>query len=220
MIPRILDIIFSFSALLFLMPLMIIITIILRFTGEGEIFYIQKRIGVNGEEFGLYKFATMLKNSPNMGSGEITIEDDPRVLRFGKFLRKSKLNELPQLYNIIIGDMSLVGPRPMVPRTYNYYSAQAKESIDIVRPGLTGIGSIFFRNEEKYLKNNLDPMQFYIEHIIPYKSELEIWFVKNMTLCLYVKVILVTAYVILIPDSQILHRIFKGLPEVPKKLII
>jgi lipopolysaccharide/colanic/teichoic acid biosynthesis glycosyltransferase len=115
---RFLDVVLSFLALMVLAPFLLPVVAILRFTGEGEIFYIQERVGRGGNSFGLYKFATMLKNSPNIGAGEITVQGDSRVLPFGKLLRKTKLNELPQLWNIFIGDMSIVGPRPMVPSTF------------------------------------------------------------------------------------------------------
>jgi lipopolysaccharide/colanic/teichoic acid biosynthesis glycosyltransferase len=127
---RILDVIFAGLGMLFLSPLLLPIAFILKATGEGEVFYIQTRIGKNGSLFGLLKFATMLKDSPNIGSGEITIHNDPRVLPLGKFLRKSKINELPQLWNILIGDMSVVGPRPMVPNKYANYPAEAQEILN------------------------------------------------------------------------------------------
>ena len=147
---RFFDLTLSSIAIILLSPLLIPVIFILKITGEGEIFYIQKRIGRNGNEFGLLKFATMLKNSPNIGAGEITIHNDPRVLPVGKFLRKTKLNELPQLFNIILGDMSLVGPRPMVPNTYANYPKEAQFILNKVRPGLTGIGSIFFEMKKNF----------------------------------------------------------------------
>ena len=216
---RFLDIVLSFLALLVLSPLLLPVIIILKFTGEGEIFYIQERAGQGGNSFGLYKFATMLKNSPNIGAGEITVQGDPRVLPFGKFLRKTKLNELPQLWNVLVGDMSVVGPRPMVLNTYAYYPEDARKKLNKIRPGLTGIGSIVFRDEERYLADRDEPMEFYREHIIPYKSDLELWFFENNTLCLYVKIILVTAWVIIFPSSKIVKRAFSGIPDLPESLI-
>ena len=215
---RALDVVLSFLALAFLAPLLLPVVIILRFTGEGEIFYIQERSGCKGKPFGLYKFATMLKDSPNIGAGEITVRGDPRVLPFGQFLRKSKLNELPQLWNIFIGDMSIVGPRPMVLNTYAYYSDSARQKLNTIRPGLTGIGSIIFRDEERYLADRDEPMEFYREHIIPYKSDLELWFVKNDTLWLYVKIIIVTAWVVIFPSSTIADKAFIGIPRFPDSL--
>lgn len=215
---RFLDICLSFIALVILAPLLVPVMLILRFTGEGEIFYIQQRSGRGGHEFGLLKFATMLKDSPNIGAGEITVRDDPRVLPFGNFLRKTKLNELPQLWNILIGDMSVVGPRPMVPNTYANYPILAREKLNTVRPGLTGVGSIIFRDEERYLAGLEDPMEFYREHIIPYKSALEVWYVEHNSLWLYIKAIAVTAWVVIFSQSKIADSAFKGLPPKPEKL--
>ena len=119
---RFFDIIFSGFLLLILLPLFLVVIIILRFTGEKEIFFLQERVGMNRKIFNLYKFATMLKNSPNIGTGTLTIKDDARVLPVGVFLRKSKINELPQLLNIFFGDMSFIGPRPLTQQTFNQYS--------------------------------------------------------------------------------------------------
>ena len=148
---RIFDFVISFIALVLLSPLFLIIMVILKFTGENEVFYLQKRVGKDGKEFGLLKFATMVKNSTKIGSKEITIPNDPRVLPFGKFLRKSKINELPQIWNVLNGDISIVGPRPMVPNTYRNYPKEHQKILNKVHPGLTGVGSIIFRDEEKFL---------------------------------------------------------------------
>jgi lipopolysaccharide/colanic/teichoic acid biosynthesis glycosyltransferase len=215
---RFLDVVLSFLSLMVLAPFLLPVIVILRFTGEGEVFYVQERVGRGGNSFGLYKFATMLKNSPNIGAGEITVRGDPRVLPFGKFLRKTKLNELPQLWNILIGDMSVVGPRPMVPNTYAHYPDEARNKLNNIRPGLTGIGSIAFRDEERYLADRDQPMEFYRKHIVPYKSELEVWFVENNTLWTYIKIILVTAWVVVVPSSKIVYKAFDGIPSLPDSL--
>jgi len=217
---RFLDILISAISLVVLIPFFIPIMIVLRLTGEGEVFYIQQRVGRNGCEFGLLKFATMLKNSPNIGAREITLHNDPRVLRFGKFLRITKLNELPQLWNVFVGDMSIVGPRPMVPNTYAFYSEFARKKLNLVRPGLTGIGSIIFRDEERYLVDREHPMEFYREHLIPYKSDLEIWFVENYSFWIYIKIIALTSWVIIFPRSKIIDYAFKGLPQKPSNLVV
>ncbi len=217
---RSLDFVLSFLALVVLIPFLVPVIVILRLTGEGEVFYIQERVGRGGQSFWLYKFATMLKNSPNIGSGEITIQNDPRVLPFGKFLRKTKINELPQIWNILIGDMSIVGPRPMVFNTYTYYSEDSRRKLNTIRPGLTGIGSIVFRDEESYLANRNEPMEFYRYQIIPYKSDLELWFIDNYTLWLYLKIIFVTAWVVFFPSSKIVDKAFVGIPRLPDNLDI
>ena len=220
MIQRVLDVVFCSTAMILLLPLIFPILIILKFTGEGEILYRQKRVGMYGKEFILIKFATMLKNSPSMGAGDITVHNDPRVLPFGAFLRKTKINELPQLLNIINGDMSIVGPRPMVPKTYSKYSKSARQIMNTVRPGLTGIGSIFFRDEERFLSNNKDSIDFYQTTIIPYKSLLELWFVDNNSIYLYFKIIIVTVWVILFPKSKKYLYFFNDLPKKPDSLVI
>ena len=216
---RFLDVVLSFLALVALAPFLLPVVVILRLTGEGEVFYIQERAGCEGNSFGLYKFATMLKNSPNIGDGEITVRGDPRVLPFGKFLRKTKLNELPQLWNILIGDMSVVGPRPMVLNTYAHYPEEARQKLNTIRPGLTGVGSIVFRDEEHYLADREKPMEFYRDHIIPYKSDLELWFIENNSLWLYIKIIFVTAWVLVFPSSTIVDKAFDGIPSLPDSLI-
>ena len=218
MLIRFFDILFSLLVLLFLLPLFAPIVLILRFTGEREIFYRQVRLGQFGSTFDLLKFATMLKDSPTIGAGEITLKNDPRVLPFGRFLRKTKINELPQLFNILAGHISVVGPRPMVPNTFIKYSPEAQSELKKVRPGLTGIGSIIFRDEEKFLEGKADPRKFYDDHIIPYKNKLELWYVKNNSITTYFKIILVTALVIIFDKSNIYERFFSKLPKLPESL--
>ena len=215
---RIIDVIVSFFSLVILSPLFIPIVIVLMFTGEREIFYIQERVGRRGIKFGLLKFATMLKDSPNIGAKEITLRNDPRVLPFGKFLRITKLNELPQLWNVLVGDMSIVGPRPMVPSTFSHYTEAAQQKLNLVRPGLTGIGSIVFRDEESYLAGRDNPIDFYRQYIIPYKCELEIWFIENNTLWMYINIIIVTAWVVIFKHSKIVDVFFGDMPKMPEIL--
>jgi lipopolysaccharide/colanic/teichoic acid biosynthesis glycosyltransferase len=211
---RLLDIILSGTAIIFLMPFLLPLLLALRFTGEGEIFYIQQRVGRYGEPFGLIKFATMFKNSEHTGTGDITIKNDPRVLPLGKFLRKTKLNELPQLINILKGDISVVGPRPMTQKIYQHYDRETQEVLNTIRPGLTGIGSIVFRDEERYLDGRDDPFTFYKEVIIPYKSSLEVWYVRNKSIRLYFLLTLLTALAVMLPDTTSWTR--KILPSLPK----
>lgn len=215
MIQRFFDILISVLALLVISPLLILTSIILKFSGEREVFYRQVRVGRDGKYFKLLKFATMVKNSPKIGAGEITLPNDPRVLPVGRFLRKTKINELPQIINILKGDISVVGPRPMVPNTFAKYPKNNKEIIMNVKPGLTGIGSIIFRDEESYLKDKLNPSIFYDEKIIPYKSDLEVWYVKNSSIKNYFIIILLTAWIIIFPKSNIIGLAFKDLPTKP-----
>ncbi len=215
---RLLDIVFSGIALLVLSPLLLPVVLILRLTGEGEVFFRQNRIGLHGNPFGLLKFATMLKNSPNMGTGTVTVKDDPRVLPFGRFLRKTKLNELPQLLNIFMGDMSIIGPRPQTRRCFDAFPPQSQAEIVKVRPGLSGIGSIVFRNEEELMHARRVPERFYDEVIMPYKGKLEEWYVAHQGLWTYLACIFVTAWVVLFPDSKLAWKAFPGLPKPPVEL--
>jgi lipopolysaccharide/colanic/teichoic acid biosynthesis glycosyltransferase len=215
---RCFDIMFSGLLLLILLPLFALIIIILKFTGEREIFYLQQRIGRNGKKFNLLKFATMLKNSPNIGTGTITIKNDKRVLPVGSFLRKSKLNELPQLLNILFGDMSLIGPRPLTPQNFASYSDDVQFIIGQVRPGLSGVGSIVFRNEEEIMHGSSATVDFYNKTIAPYKGKLEVWYVQNRSTSLYFISILATILIVLFPNSKLTWRFFKELPQPPKNL--
>jgi len=215
---RFFDIFFSGLALVVLSPILIPVAVILRLTGEGEIFYKQDRIGKDKKTFGLIKFATMLKESPNIGSGDITVQNDPRVLPVGRVLRKTKINELPQLINILKGDMSLVGPRPMTKRNFEFYSEDAQEKISKVKPGLTGVGSIVFRNEEKYLQDKDDPVEFYKKAIAPYKAELEMWYLDHQSLFMYFKLIILTAWIVIFSDSKLPEKWLKDIPPMPQTL--
>lgn len=215
---RFFDILFSGLALLALLPLFFPIVLLLRYSGEGEIFFLQERIGKDGEIFNLFKFATMLKNSPNIGTGTVTMNNDPRVLPIGKFLRKTKINELPQLLNIFFGSMSLIGPRPLTAQTFDSYSLETQKIIKKVRPGLSGIGSIVFRSEEEIMYGKLASVNFYNKIIAPYKGLLEEWFVSNKGLYVYFLTIFTTIYVVFFPKTNIVWKIFRHLPEPPSVL--
>ena len=215
---RFFDILFSGLALLILSPLLVPIVLVLRFTGEGEIYFLQERIGKNGEVFKLFKFATMLKDSPNIGTRTVTMKADPRVLPVGKFLRKTKINELPQLLNVFFGDMSLIGPRPLTAQTFGSYSSSTQKIIKQVRPGLSGVGSIIFRGEEDILYGVSASIDFYDDVIAPYKGSLEEWFVANKAMYIYFLAIFVTVWTVLIPSTKMAWKMFKELPEPPAEL--
>ena len=215
---RFFDIIFSSLALLVLSPLLIPVVLILIFSGEGEVFFLQERIGKDGKIFKLLKFVTMLKDSPNIGTGTVTMKGDPRVLPIGKFLRKTKINELPQLLNIFFGDMSVIGPRPLTSQTFNSYSSRIQEIIKQVSPGLSGVGSIIFRGEEEIMHGASASVDFYDNVIAPYKGSLEEWFVSNKGLYIYFLSIFLTVWSVLIPSTKMAWKMFKNLPEPPKEL--
>ena len=215
MLIRFFDVVLSGLALIVLSPLLIPIVLFLKFSGEGEIFFLQERVGKNREMFKLFKFATMLKNSPSMGTGTVTMKNDPRVLPAGKFLRKTKINELPQLLNVFIGHMSLVGPRPQAPRCFDAFPAEAQDIIVQVRPGLSGIGPIVFRGEEDILEGNSGTLDFYDNVIGPYKGDVEAWYVGKQGLIAYFALILLTVWVVLFPKSDLVWRLYKDLPSPP-----
>src|ERR1700733_4783522 len=173
---RLFDIVASGLATLILSPLLVPLMVLLRLTGEGKIFYAQERVGRGGKPFAILKFATMLENSPNMVGGDITVDKDPRILPMGHFLRATKINELPQLFNVLRGDMSLIGPRPMTARVITLFPPAYAGVIASLRPGLSGIGSIVFRDEEALLRGVTDREKVYGEVIAPYKVALETWY--------------------------------------------
>lgn len=216
---RLMDVVLSGLALLFLSPLLIPVVIVLRLTGEGEIFYRQERIGKGGKAFSLLKFATMLKDSPNIGTGTHTTKGDPRVLPVGRILRKTKVNELPQLLNILLGDMSIIGPRPTVRAHFDLYPATARQKIEQVRPGLSGIGSIIFRDEETILSSSpLGYKRCYEEVIAPYKADVEVWYAEQQGIGLDILLILMTIWVVMFPSSRVYRCVFKNLPPTPAAL--
>ena len=208
---RLLDVFFSLSAILLLSPLLITCAIILRFTGEGEVLYLQNRVGKNMKVFSLFKFATMIKNSEKIGAGTVTLRNDPRVLPFGKFLRITKINELPQLFNILFGDMSVIGPRPLLNKQFSMYSDENKAIISSISPGLSGVGSIIFRDEEEMLSQAKDPLEYYENFISPYKAYLEKWYVQKRSIFLYFKLIFITLLAVIFKKINPLGMISKRL---------
>jgi len=218
-LKRFFDIVLSAVAIVVVLPFMLPIIIGLLFTGEHYVFYFQERIGYRNRPFMIWKFATMLKNSPNLPGGMHTTRNDPRVLPMGGFLRKTKINEIPQLVNILKGDMSFVGPRPLVQKTFDPYPAHVREKIYNVRPGLTGIGSIVFRDEERLLsETSIDPKEYYANHIAPYKGELEIWYQNHLTFRTDFILVFLTVWVIFFPQSELVHKYFSDLPSRPELL--
>lgn len=215
---RFFDIFFVGIALFLFLPLLLPVALILKVTGEGKVLFSQQRVGLGGKSFGLLKFATMLKDSPNLGTGTVTVKNDPRVLPFGRILRKTKLNEVPQLINILLGDMSLIGPRPQTTRCFEAFSIPSQADVIKVRPGLSGIGSIVFRGEEELLHASVNPDRFYDEVIMPYKGKLERWYVAHQGLKLYFLCIIITVWVVFFPNTQIAWKILPQLPSPPIEL--
>ena len=214
-LKRIIDILIALIALLLLSPILIPTIIILFFSGEREVFYFQKRIGQRGKAFFIWKFATMVKDSPNIGTGEITLRNDPRVTKFGAILRRTKINELPQIFNVLKGEMSIVGPRPLMEVSYNIYSKEQQDEIYKSKPGITGVGSLIFRDEERILSAAADPREMY-NSIFPYKAALEIWYLKNAGIYVDFLIIFLTAFALLFPKKNPVNVVFKSLPVRPE----
>lgn len=216
---RLSDIMFAGIALILLSPCLLPLLIALRFTGEGEVFYRQSRVGFRNRPFRIWKFATMLKNSPNLGTGSLTLRNDPRVTPLGHFLRKTKINELPQLINLLWGEMTLVGPRPQMMEDFEAFPVDIQEFIYNIRPGITGIGSIVFRDEERMLSmHGHDPRRFYVEQIAPYKGRLEGWYLSKMSFWTDVRLLFLTGWSVIQPDNNLPFRVFRDLPELPEAL--
>jgi len=179
-LKRVLDIFISVLFIILISPFLLIIALALLLFNHGDIFYIQKRMGFNNKTFGIIKFSTMLKNSENLAGGAITLRNDNRVTRIGKILRITKLNELPQLFNVLTGQMSFVGPRPLLKIGFELYSLEVQSCIYQSKPGITGISSIIFRDEERLVtESELSPEEFYKKKIFPYKGQLEKWYYDN-----------------------------------------
>lgn len=211
-LKRLFDITIALLALIILSPILLPVIVLLLLTGEHKVFYFQQRVGYLNKEFSIYKFATMLQNSPNIGTGEITLRNDPRVTSFGKFLRKTKINELPQIINVLKGDMSIVGPRPLMKKSFDLYTTDIQENIYRSKPGITGIGSVIFRDEEKMVSEAADYRHMYNNVIYPYKGKLELWYLQHASIITDIKIIFLTAWSILFPENQLAKSFFKNLP--------
>ena len=210
---RVLDVLLSALALLVVSPLLLLVAIVLRLTGEGEVFYLQSRVGRDGRMFNVCKFATMVTNSENIGSGTVTLKNDPRILPVGHFLRRTKLNELPQLINILNGTMSIIGPRPQTQRCFDAFPKRSQQAIRKLRPGLSGIGSIVFYDEEEMMHQDADPERLFDEVIMPYKGLLEEWYEGHQGLKTYLTLILLTLWVMFRSDVAFAWKAFPSLPK-------
>ena len=180
----------SLMAFILLSPLFLIITIIIKLTSQGPVFYKGKRVGKGGEIFLMHKFRSMVANADKIGS-DLTKYGDNRITGIGKFLRKTKIDELPNLLDVLKGDMSIVGPRPESPSYTQYYDERQKKVLD-VRPGITGLAQLQNRREELKLKDQPDPDAYYIHELMPKKLEIDLYYVENRNFMLDLKIILKT----------------------------
>ena len=211
-VKRFFDLLFSFIGQILLSPLLIPVMIILKCTGEHEVFFLQKRIGYRTREFSIWKFATMVKDSPLKGTGEITLRNDPRVTPAGRFLRKTKINELPQVLNVLGGSMSLVGPRPLMKKSFDLYSEEVKKVVYNTHPGMTGIGSVIFRDEEKIISQSQDIQAAY-HAVFQHKGEVEMWYQKNISFYTDLVILFLTGWYIFFPHSRLAYKVFPSLPR-------
>jgi lipopolysaccharide/colanic/teichoic acid biosynthesis glycosyltransferase len=218
-IKRLIDILLSILGMLIFLPFFIPLAIALKLTGEGYIFYLQERRGYKNQKFKIWKFATMLLASPSLGTGSITVTNDWRLTPLGKYLRGSKVNEIPQLINILLGEMSVIGPRPLMEVDFQKFTPTIQQQFYNCKPGLTGIASVIFRDEERlHSTSAIDPHEFDRLYIAPYKGELELWYQKNLSFYTDLMIIFLTAWTIFAPDSNMVYSIFKDLPEKPIEL--
>ena len=194
MLKRIFDIALSTAGLILTSPLLISIAVWIKLDTTGPVFFRQQRVGLKGALFGIHKFRTMAADAAQRGM-QITVGDDPRITKAGRFLRRTKFDELPQLIDVLIGNMSLVGPRPEVPKYVAMYSVAEREKVLSVRPGITDPASLRFRDESSLLAaaaNAAEAERIYIEQVMPAKLKLSIGYVQSMSLANDVRLILAT----------------------------
>ena len=204
---RFLDLLFSFLGLIFLLPFFLLIAIAIKLSSYGPVFYHQSRIGLNGKNFNVFKFRSMRLNSDKLGL--ITVGGrDPRITPIGYFLRKYKLDELPQLINVFLGDMSLVGPRPEVKKYVDLYSQEQRRVLTI-RPGITDWASIYYRDENIILGQSSNPETDYIHIVMPDKLKYNLIYIENYGPLQYFKIIFSTLWHIFVPIRNSMVRIIK-----------
>ncbi len=197
---RILDFLFSFLGLILLSPFLFFIAFFIKLSSKGPVFYKQSRIGLNGIEFNVFKFRSMRINADKLGL--ITIGGrDPRVTSVGYILRKYKLDELPQLINVLKGDMSLVGPRPEVKKYVDLYT-QDQSKVLSIRPGITDWASIYYRDENEILGKSIDPERDYIDKVMPDKLNYNLIYIENYGPKQYFKIIFSTLWHIIVPNRK------------------
>ena len=200
MMKRLFDILVSFTGLIVLSPIISPIALLVKLSSPGPAFYRGMRVGRYGKPFRILKFRTLVVDAERIG-GSSTPEDDPRITTVGRFLRKYKLDELPQLINVLKGDMSFVGPRPQVPWAVELYTEEEKALLS-VRPGITDYASIRFSNEADILRGSGDPDREYLEKIAPEKIRLGLEYVRNHSLLVDIKIILATFWALMRGNSR------------------
>lgn len=196
MVKRIFDLFFSCFGIIVLSPILIVICIWIKLDSKGSVLFAQKRVGRFGKTIKVYKFRTMVSDAEKLGL-KITVGRDPRITRSGQFLRENKLDELAQLFNVFIGNMSFVGPRPEVREYIDHYPQAIKEKVLSVKPGITDFASIEFKDENAMLALSDDPQQTYISNILPIKQKYYLKYVDEQSLLLDIKLIFLTIFAII-----------------------
>jgi lipopolysaccharide/colanic/teichoic acid biosynthesis glycosyltransferase len=191
-LKRLFDFVVASILLVIALPIFLIVAGLVAFTSRGPLFYRQKRVGRDGRLFEIFKFRTMRQDADRTGPS-VTSADDDRITKIGRILRVTKLDEIPQLFNVIRGDMSLVGPRPQVPRFVEHFNPDLRELVLRVRPGITGPTALRFRNEEQMLANQPDRETYYIHTILPIKLEMDAEYVRSCSLYEDVRILFATA---------------------------
>jgi lipopolysaccharide/colanic/teichoic acid biosynthesis glycosyltransferase len=193
-LKRVFDIVTAGTALLLVSPLLIIVALAEKLTGQ-DVFFQQDRVGIGLQPFGVLKFTSMPKGSEKLGM--LAAADDKRPTKLGRLLRKTKINEIPQLFNVLLGDMSMVGPRPLFAKQVAKYDEQVQQAIATVRPGVTGLGSLFFSAEDELLASVPEKDRFYDEVVQPQKGRIEIYYCENWSMGLDLQIVMLTALAVL-----------------------
>jgi len=191
---RFFDITFSLLGIIFLSPVLLLVAAVIQLSSKGPIFLCQQRVGLFGNEFVVYKFRTMVVNADKLGSS-VTTGKDTRITPIGRVLRKTKLDELPQLFNVLNGDMSLVGPRPDVPEIIAKYTPEMRRVLEI-KPGITSLATLHFKNEEELLAKVPDPDAFYEKTLVPLKVKLAMEHVDRKSFWFDLKILIQTVWMI------------------------
>ncbi|ODS09952.1 sugar transferase [Vibrio scophthalmi] len=191
MLKRTFDIVSSFFGLVILFPVLLVIALWIKLSSTGPILFCQTRVGLNGQNFSIFKFRTMVVDAEKLGL-KVTVGKDPRITTCGHFLRRYKLDELPQLVNVLLGTMSVVGPRPEVPEYMNEYPDEVRHKILSVRPGITDKASIEFTNESEILATSKDPRASYINEIMPTKAKYYIEYIDNYSFSMDISIVFQT----------------------------
>ena len=190
MLKRAFDLFFAMIGLLFLSPVFGLLAVAVKFSDGGPVLYRQQRVGQGGSLFAILKFRSMVVNAEKLGLS-VTKAGDPRITRVGRFMRKTKLDELPQLWNVLVGDMSFVGPRPEVPRYAALYTVEQNRVLTL-KPGITDLATLEFRNEEELLRSAADTEKFYLEYCLPRKIELNLAYARTANVWEDTKIIIRT----------------------------